>query len=170
MCRSPVKDIPCHKRCAEAWITGHAASAAHRARLIRGLHPWRGWPPPASFRVIYHEPICPDCGSSNITTDEVETTDGLTETALTCRACGEAWPWPVSPTGAAGHDRAARRHLHAPLPPAYRHARHYVGWTPDLLHRLDCHAAGHGARLVAVIWQAGIGFTGVAHLRRHPPH
>ena len=41
----------------------------------------------------------------------------------------------------------------------YRHARHYVGWTDDLLDRLDRHATGHGARLVAVIWQAGIGFT-----------
>jgi len=41
----------------------------------------------------------------------------------------------------------------------YRHARHYVGWTDDLLHRLDTHATGHGARLVAVIWHAGIGFT-----------
>ncbi len=44
------------------------------------------------FRVIYHEPVCPDCGSSDITEDEVETGDGLTETALTCRACGTAWP------------------------------------------------------------------------------
>jgi predicted GIY-YIG superfamily endonuclease len=41
----------------------------------------------------------------------------------------------------------------------YRHAKHYVGWTDDLLHRLDRHAHGNGARLVAVIWQAGIGFT-----------
>ena len=41
----------------------------------------------------------------------------------------------------------------------YRHARHYVGWTDDLLDRLDQHASGHGARLVAVIWHAGIGFT-----------
>ena len=46
----------------------------------------------SSFRVIYHEPVCPDCGSSDITSDEVETGDGLTETALTCRACGTAWP------------------------------------------------------------------------------
>ena len=38
------------------------------------------------YRVIYHEPICPDCGSTDITQDEVETGDGLTETALTCRA------------------------------------------------------------------------------------
>ena len=44
------------------------------------------------FRVIYHEPVCPDCGSSDITEDEVETGDGLTETALTCRSCGTAWP------------------------------------------------------------------------------
>jgi predicted GIY-YIG superfamily endonuclease len=41
----------------------------------------------------------------------------------------------------------------------YRHARHYVGWTADLLDRLDAHAAGHGARLIAVITHAGIGFT-----------
>jgi hypothetical protein len=41
----------------------------------------------------------------------------------------------------------------------YRHARHYVGWTEDLFDRLDAHANGHGARLVAVIWHAGIGFT-----------
>ena len=29
----------------------------------------------------------------------------------------------------------------------YRHARHYVGWTADLLDRLDPHAAGtaHGS-------------------------
>jgi predicted RNA-binding Zn-ribbon protein involved in translation (DUF1610 family) len=45
-----------------------------------------------SFRVIYHEPICPDCGSFDITRDEVQTGDGLTETALTCRDCGTAWP------------------------------------------------------------------------------
>ena len=41
----------------------------------------------------------------------------------------------------------------------YRHARHYTGWTTDLLDRLDQHAKGAGARLVAVIWHAGIGFT-----------
>src|SRR5215813_3509206 len=41
----------------------------------------------------------------------------------------------------------------------YAHARHYTGWTEHLLARLDTHAAGRGARLVAVIWQAGIGFT-----------
>ena len=46
-------------------------------------------------------------------------------------------------------------HFHRP----YRHAKHYVGWTDDLFDRLDTHAKGHGARLVAVIWHAGIGFT-----------
>ena len=44
------------------------------------------------FRVIYHEPICPDCGSFDITQAEVQTTDEFTETALTCRRCGAAWP------------------------------------------------------------------------------
>jgi len=46
-------------------------------------------------------------------------------------------------------------HFHQP----YQHAKHYVGWTEDLLHRLDRHANGTGARLVEVIWDAGIGFT-----------
>jgi hypothetical protein len=44
------------------------------------------------FRVIYHEPICPGCGSFDIGTAEVDTGDGLTETAFTCAACGQAWP------------------------------------------------------------------------------
>jgi hypothetical protein len=44
------------------------------------------------FRVIYHEPICPECGSAAITTEDVETGDGITETAYLCTACGEAWP------------------------------------------------------------------------------
>ena len=49
-------------------------------------------PASAGHRVIYHEPICPQCGSCNVTTDDIETTDGLTEEALICLACGETWP------------------------------------------------------------------------------
>jgi predicted GIY-YIG superfamily endonuclease len=41
----------------------------------------------------------------------------------------------------------------------YRHARHYCGWAEDVLDRLNQHASGRGARLMTVIWQAGIGFT-----------
>jgi predicted GIY-YIG superfamily endonuclease len=41
----------------------------------------------------------------------------------------------------------------------YAHARHYTGWTEDLLDRLDRHAAGSGARLVNVAMHAGIGFV-----------
>ena len=41
----------------------------------------------------------------------------------------------------------------------YRHARHYLGWTSDVPARLAEHAAGRGARLVAVINAAGIGWT-----------
>jgi hypothetical protein len=40
--RSPVKDVPCHKGCAEAWITAHAQSASDLARLIRLHTPSRG--------------------------------------------------------------------------------------------------------------------------------
>jgi len=42
VCRSPIKDVPCHKGCAEAWITTHAADAADRARLIRAYTPRGG--------------------------------------------------------------------------------------------------------------------------------
>jgi len=41
----------------------------------------------------------------------------------------------------------------------YRHAGHYTGWTSDLDNRLACHERGRGARLLAVIQQAGIGWT-----------
>ena len=43
-------------------------------------------------RVIYHEPICPACGSFEVTEGEIDTGDGITEIALTCEACGTAWP------------------------------------------------------------------------------
>jgi predicted GIY-YIG superfamily endonuclease len=38
----------------------------------------------------------------------------------------------------------------------YRHAGHYTGWTEDLAARLARHAVGDGARLLAVVHQAGI--------------
>jgi predicted heme/steroid binding protein len=41
---------------------------------------------------------------------------------------------------------------------AYKHARHYTGWTSDLSARLDEHAHGHGARLLAVVAEHGIGW------------
>src|SRR5689334_5353892 len=47
--------------------------------------------------------------------------------------------------------------LHFDCP--YAHARHYTGWTTDLVARLAEHAAGHGARLLAVVKAAGIGWT-----------
>lgn len=39
---------------------------------------------------------------------------------------------------------------------AYKHARHYMGWTTDLAMRLQHHAAGQGARLLEVVNGAGI--------------
>jgi predicted GIY-YIG superfamily endonuclease len=41
----------------------------------------------------------------------------------------------------------------------YRRARHYTDWTSDLESRLAEHRAGRGARLLAVITQAGIDWT-----------
>jgi len=42
LCRSPVRNAPCHKRCAEAWITAHARDADHLAALIRDHTPRGG--------------------------------------------------------------------------------------------------------------------------------
>lgn len=41
----------------------------------------------------------------------------------------------------------------------YWHARHYIGWSRDLDSRLAEHLSGHGARLLEVIQEAGIGWT-----------
>jgi hypothetical protein len=43
-------------------------------------------------RVIYHEPICPDCGSFDISESEIDTGDNINELGLICEACGTAWP------------------------------------------------------------------------------
>jgi predicted GIY-YIG superfamily endonuclease len=41
----------------------------------------------------------------------------------------------------------------------YRHARHYLGSTRNLTQRLQEHEQGQGARLLAVVRQAGITWT-----------
>jgi predicted GIY-YIG superfamily endonuclease len=41
----------------------------------------------------------------------------------------------------------------------YKHARHYVGWARNVKRRLAEHEAGRGARLLAVVRSAGIGWT-----------
>jgi len=40
----------------------------------------------------------------------------------------------------------------------YKHARHYVGWASNVKRRLAEHEAGRGARLLAVVRAAGIGW------------
>ena len=42
LCRSPVNDVPCHKHCAETWITQHARDAGQRAQLIAAHTPKGG--------------------------------------------------------------------------------------------------------------------------------
>jgi hypothetical protein len=39
LCRSPARNQPCHKQCAESWITAHARDAAELARLVRAHTP-----------------------------------------------------------------------------------------------------------------------------------
>ncbi len=56
-------------------------------------------------RVIYHEPICAECGSFDVDKADVPTGGGITELALVCGACGAAWPvacvvdWTTRPPG-----------------------------------------------------------------------
>jgi hypothetical protein len=40
--RSPVTDVPCHKGCAETWITTIARDAAHLRQLIAAYTPKGG--------------------------------------------------------------------------------------------------------------------------------
>jgi predicted GIY-YIG superfamily endonuclease len=42
---------------------------------------------------------------------------------------------------------------------SYVHTGHYMGWTEDLPERLARHQTGSGARLLAVVKSAGIGWT-----------
>jgi hypothetical protein len=42
VCRSLVKDVPCHKACAETWIISHARDPDDLARLIRAYTPGKG--------------------------------------------------------------------------------------------------------------------------------
>ena len=42
VCRSPATSVPCHKACAETWISAHAKDASDLARLIRRYTPVRG--------------------------------------------------------------------------------------------------------------------------------
>lgn len=44
------------------------------------------------FRIIYHPPSCPQCGSADITTEDIQTADGASETAYVCGDCHAAWP------------------------------------------------------------------------------
>ncbi len=60
-------------------------------------------------RIVYHEPICPDCGSFEIVQDEIDTGDGINELGLICDDCGTAWPvacvvdWDTPAPGGSDH-------------------------------------------------------------------
>jgi predicted GIY-YIG superfamily endonuclease len=42
---------------------------------------------------------------------------------------------------------------------AYKHARHYVGFTTNLEQRIEEHGKGQGSRLMQVIAEAGLTFS-----------
>jgi predicted GIY-YIG superfamily endonuclease len=41
---------------------------------------------------------------------------------------------------------------------AYKHARHYIGFTDDVQRRMVEHASGQGARILRIVKEAGIGW------------
>jgi len=47
-----------------------------------------------NFRLVPHHATCPECGSTDVGTDQVDMGDGTRETAYICQApgCGAAWP------------------------------------------------------------------------------
>jgi DNA-directed RNA polymerase subunit M/transcription elongation factor TFIIS len=45
-----------------------------------------------NLRLIEHAPTCPECGSTEVGTDQVDLGDGIEETAYVCDPCGAAWP------------------------------------------------------------------------------
>jgi hypothetical protein len=79
-------------------------------------------------------------------------TEQATGLLMSFRESATATSTPLSPHLSCGKARRAA----SACATNCRQIRH---WTDDLLDRLDRHAAGHGARLVTVIWHAGIGFT-----------
>lgn len=50
-------------------------------------------------------------------------------------------------------------HFDRPFGTDRQKAKHYTGYTADLDARLALHATGNGARLLAVVHEAGIGWT-----------
>jgi transposase-like protein len=44
------------------------------------------------LRLVPHPPVCPDCGSDDVGTEQVDMGDGTSETAYLCKPCGAAWP------------------------------------------------------------------------------
>ena len=90
--------------------------------------------------------LCDTCFEVNPLPPDFSPTDQLATAAL---EAAQAWD-------AIGGNKGLIYLLHFERP--YQHAKHYTGWTPNLPRRLDAHAAGRGARLMAVIAQAGIGW------------
>ena len=50
-------------------------------------------------------------------------------------------------------------HFDRPFGTGRQQAKHYTGYADDLDARLARHATGNGARLLAVVHEAGIGWT-----------
>ncbi len=49
-------------------------------------------PATARLRLVPHAAACPECGSADVGTDQVDMGDGTEETAYICQRCGTAWP------------------------------------------------------------------------------
>jgi hypothetical protein len=70
-------------------------TVAHPPVSVPEGNPVHGVPRPGArpgFWLVPHEPVCPQCGSLDVAEEEVDTGDGIDETAYVCESCGAAWP------------------------------------------------------------------------------
>jgi len=78
-----------------SWHLPGQPSRVHPRHLF-GLQRFGGdevsLPAALDMRLVPHAPICPDCGSDDVGTEQVDVGDDVEETAYICQACGAAWP------------------------------------------------------------------------------
>ena len=73
------------------WFAAHLLSGdLPRLPRFRGGPVSR--PVVTDMRVIELPATCPECGSTEVGTDQVSLGDGIDETAYICEDCGTAWP------------------------------------------------------------------------------
>ena len=115
LCRSPARDVPCTTRAAPRHGSAPTrATDTGRARLNRGGEP-PGVAAMNDCRVIYHAPICPGCGSFDITATRSPLATAWRRPRICAAAAAPPGRWPASATG--GRPTRHRHHYLRIHPP-----------------------------------------------------